>query len=133
MTAPSPAYIKGLFYQLVAKVGGVEAAGAYLGVSHQRVSQLQNMSCPDMPTLMHVTTLERVVGQPIVTGALARLVGGQAGEAEVETEIGDVTIATAEVLTLHRGGADKRQVKAAALKLVKEATEVADACGGDAA
>ena len=33
-------HIKGLFFQLVAAVGGSPAAGAYLGVSEQRVRQL---------------------------------------------------------------------------------------------
>lgn len=42
-----PAYVKGLFHQLVKAVGGVEAAGAFLGVSHQRISQLQTTTCAD--------------------------------------------------------------------------------------
>lgn len=133
MTAVTSAEIKGLFYQLVRAVGGIEAAGAYLGVSHQRVSQLQNPTCADMPTVMHVVTLEAVVGQPIVTSALARAAAGGSIHADPGKEIGDVVLAQAEVLSLHRAGAPAKDQKAAALRLVKEAEEVVDAIGGDAA
>lgn len=127
------AEIKGLFYQLVKAVGGVEAAGAYLGISHQRVSQLQNPTCADMPTIMHVVTLEAAIKQPIVTGALARAAVGDSIHADPDKEIGDVVLAQAEVLSLRRRGAPSREQKAAALRLVKEAEEVVDAIGGDAA
>lgn len=131
MTTPSE--IKGLFYHLVRAVGGIEAAGAYLGISHQRVSQLQTVTCADMPTVMHIVTLEGVVGQPIVTSALARAAEGGSLTSDPGKEIGDVVLAQAEVLSLHRQGAPTKEQKAAALRLVKEAEEVVDAIGGDAA
>jgi hypothetical protein len=129
----SRAEIKGLFYHLVRAVGGVEAAGAFLGISHQRVSQLQTVTCADIPTLEHIVALEAVVGQAIVTGALARAATGGSITTDTMKEIGDVVLAQAEVLHLERSNADEKAKKAAALRLVREATEVADSYGGDAA
>lgn len=129
----SPAEIKGLFYHLVKAVGGVEAAGAFLGISHQRVSQLQTVTCADMPTIMHVATLEAVAHQAIVTGALARAATGGSVTHDPMKEIVDVVLAQAEVLKLERTGAEPKTKKDAALRLVREATEVADQYSGDAA
>jgi predicted transcriptional regulator len=133
MTAVTRAEIKGLFAQLVSVVGGIEAAGAFLGVSHQRVSQLQNPTCADMPTVVQIVTLEEVIGQPIVTSALARAAIGGSITHDPDKEIGDVVIAQANVMSLRRAGAAAKEVKAAALRLVKEAEEVVDSIGGDAA
>jgi len=127
------AEVKGLFGQLVTVVGGQDAAAAFLGISQQRVSQLINPTCADMPTVMHIVTLESAVGQPIVTGALARAASGGSLTADPMKEIGDVVIAQAEVFHLERTGADAKAKKAAALRLVREATEVADSYGGSAA
>ena len=127
------AQVKGLFYHLVKAVGGVEAAGAYLGISHQRVSQLQTPTNADNPTIQQVLVLEDVVGQSIVFAALARAASGGSLTADSMKEIGDVVIAQAEVLHLERTGADPKMKKQAALRLVREATEVADSYCADGA
>lgn len=129
MSVVTEAEVKGLFYHLVKAVGGVEAAGAFLKISHQRVSQLQSPNNADMPTVMQIATLEHVVGQGIVTGAMARAAEGGAVNANPEKEIGDVVMASADVLRLERADAHPRAKKDAALKLVREATDVADAYG----
>lgn len=131
----NPAQVKALFHHLVRACGGVEAAGARLGISHQRVSQLQSANHDDMPTIMHIASLEEFCGQPIVTGALARVATGQSLTNDPDKEISDVTIAQADIIALRRSGADPRQVKAAALRLVREAQEVVDSVDetGDAA
>lgn len=129
----TPSEIKGLFYHLIKSVGGIEAAGAFLGISHQRVSQLQTVSCADMPTLMHVVTLEAVVGQPIVTGALARAAVGGSVTSDPIKEAGDVIIQAPKVFELVRAGADKRQIKAAIIEMRRELDELDDSVGGSAA
>ncbi len=48
-------------------------------------------------------------------------------------EIGDVVLAQAEVLHLERTGADPKVKRRAALRLVREATEVADSYTGEVA
>jgi len=126
MTEISPAYVKGLFHHLVKATGGVEAAGAFLGISHQRVSQLQNIQCADMPTIMQVVTLEAVVGQDLVTGILARHVSGEAARGDLVTEVCEAVEAGAEVLHLTRTGADHHSVRKAAINLHKQTTEVLD-------
>lgn len=71
--------IKGLFHHLVKAVGGVEAAGAFLEISHQRVSQLQSVNCADMPSILQIVRLEQAAGRPIVTGVLAEAATSEGG------------------------------------------------------
>ena len=96
-----PAFVKGLFHQLVKAVGGVEAAGAYLGVSHQRVSQLQTTTCADMPTIMQVIALEAACGNPIVTGALSRRLTGGPGPEVGHAMVGSVGAAAEALRVVH--------------------------------
>jgi hypothetical protein len=126
MPSVTPAQIKGLFYHLVRQVGGVEAAAAYLEISHQRVSQLQNAQTSDMPTIMHVVTLEAVVGQDVVTGVLSRAATGAGGRSDLTTEACEAVEASAEVLRLVRTNADPKTLRQAALRLVREAEDVTD-------
>jgi hypothetical protein len=122
---------KALFAQLVAACGGVEASGALLGVSHQRISQLQTLGNTEEPHIRkHTAPLEAFCGQAIVTGALARIATGASLTADPMKEIGDVVLAQAEVLHLERSGADPKTKRRAALRLVREASEVADAYAG---
>ncbi|WP_298699217.1 helix-turn-helix domain-containing protein [uncultured Brevundimonas sp.] len=69
--------IKALFRQLVKAVGGVEAAGVELGVSHQRVSVLQSPAAADMPTVRQIIALEVVAKAPVVSGPWFRAIKGQ--------------------------------------------------------
>lgn len=120
----TPGQIKGLFYHLVKEVGGIEAAGAYLGVSHQRVSQLQNIQHVDMPNLMQVVTLERVVGQAIVTGVLAASAVGAATAHDLLTEVFDATEAVVDLQRIVRKGGDKKTIRAAAIRAAGELDDV---------
>ena len=72
--------VKALFRQLVKAAGGVEACGVELGVKHQRVSLLQSQTAPDMPNLRQIMALEVVAQSPIVSGAMARAIKGEAVE-----------------------------------------------------
>lgn len=126
MTTITPGYIKGLFFHLVRAVGGVEAAGAYLGISHQRVSQLQNTQSADMPTIMHVATLEAAVGQDLVTGALSRAVTGESGKGNLLTESCEAVEAATNVLHLSRTGASPRELHKAATTLHRESEDILD-------
>ena len=67
-------HIKALFDQLVTAVGTQDASATFLGISRQRVGQLISTSNNDLPTLMQIAKLERVCGQSVVFGALARMV-----------------------------------------------------------
>jgi hypothetical protein len=131
MTDITPAYVKGLFHSLVKAVGGVEAAGLYLGISHQRISVLQNPQSADMPTIMHVVTLEAVVGQDLVTGVLARNVNGEAARHDLMTEACEAVEAGANVLHLARRGGDRLALHAAARNLHKQSSDVLDAVARD--
>lgn len=117
-------YLKGLFHHLVKTVGGVEAAGARLGVTFQRVSQLQSSNNSDMPTLMQVAVLERAANQPIISDQMAKaatggLIGGDLGK-----ETREATYAAVDLQRIADSGADKKTLQAALLKLRREADEV---------
>lgn len=129
-----PAEIKGLFHQLVQVVGGQDAAASFLGVSQPRISQWCNPTCADMPSVLQIVTLERVVQQDVVTGALSRLArNGSFASNDPEKELGDVTLASANVLHLQRTGASPKRKHSAALQLVKEAQEVEEMFRGEGA
>jgi hypothetical protein len=116
----TPARVKSLVFQLVKAAGGVEAAGAVLGVSHQRVSQLQSLNHADMPTLMQVITLEAFVGHPVLTAALAAsITPTDAGKSPLE-EACEVSETAAELLRLIRTGAAAREIDAVIWRLRKE-------------
>lgn len=126
MTTITTGEVKGLFYHLVKAVGGSEAAAAYLGVSQQRISQLQNVRYPDMPTVMHIVTLEHVVGQDLVTGFLSRAAAGESTPGDVMTEACEATEAAVNVQKLARTGAPRRELREAATELHREAADLID-------
>lgn len=130
-----PGELKALVRLLVKAAGGVEASAVELGISHQRISQLQDVNCPDQMTLMQVSHLERVAGRAIVTGACARAAEGEsAEEAIMHAVVGSVS-SVAELLALVQameadGGrteAEKRAVRLAADRALAEVKEAADA------
>lgn len=104
----SPAFVKGLFFQLVKAAGGVEAAGAFLGVSHQRISQLQTLSCADMPTVMQIVALEQACGLPVVTGALCRRLSDGPGPEVRDALVGAVGSASEALRVVHDAERDGR-------------------------
>ena len=125
MSEITPAQIKGLWFHLVRAVGGVDAAGAFLGVSKQRVSVLQSVNHPDLPTVLQIATLERVVGQAIVTGALAEMAVDHASPRKPAlVEACEVAEAAAKLLHLARMGASPRDIEAAVLAVQREAADV---------
>lgn len=124
MSEVTPGQIKGLFFHLVRSVGGVEAAGAYLKVSHQRVSALQSTTTSDLPTIMQVATLERVANQSVVFASLAKAATGALAHRDLEKETRDATYAAVDLQRSADSGADRKTLQAAVLKLRKEADEV---------
>lgn len=116
--------LKGLFHQLVRAAGGVEAAGSVLGVSHQRVSQLQSLGSDQVPNIMQVVALEAFVGQPVVTGFLAKLCEDQGAISDPVKEAVEVVGAAAQVIDLVSRRADPKEVSAAIVRLKDEADDV---------
>lgn len=124
MTDITPGQVKGLFFHLVKAVGGVEAAGAFLGVSHQRVSTLQNVNHADMPTILQVVALEQAAGQSVVLGQLAKLATGCLIASDLSKETREATYAAVDLQRAADNGATKKDLQAALLRLRKEADEV---------
>ncbi|ADL00679.1 hypothetical protein [Brevundimonas subvibrioides] len=126
--------IKALFRQLVKACGGVEACGVELACKHQRVSLLQNINAPDMPSFRQILTLEAVAGSPIVTGAAARAIEGEEDET-LSAAVVDAVQAAAEALgAVHameadgeRTEAEIRNVQHVTQKALREIQEAADA------
>lgn len=131
----TPGEIKSLFRQLVKAAGGVEACGVELEVSHQWISDLQNVNKPEcLPTFMQIMALEVVAKRPVLTGAAARAVKG-----EVDDNIADAAVsavaASAKVLRLvhdmdrdgERTLAEIRDVQKETQENAREAQELADA------
>lgn len=106
-TEADRALIKGLFSQQVDAVGTHEAAAVFLGISRQRVGQLVSIACGDMPTAMQILKLQRVTGQAIVFGTLARLDVDQGREAEaLATAIESTATASRALQAVHAAKAD---------------------------
>lgn len=127
MTEASPAFVKGLFAQLVTAVGGNEAAGAYIGVCHQRVSQLKRVNCPDMPTILQVVVLQQAVGLPIVTDALSDLVAGVKARRDLEKESREALHAMSDLDRAVLTGAPTRAIDDLLAKAQRELGDVAHA------
>lgn len=120
----TPGYVKGLFHHLVRSVGGLEAAGAFLGVSFQRVGQLQSMNHPDMPTLLQVVTLEQACGQSIILAQLAKAATGALTAGDLEKETREATYAAVDLQRMAENGATRKELEAALLKLRRESDEI---------
>lgn len=126
-----PEHIKGLFFQLVAAVGGSPAAGAYLGVSEQRVRQLYNIEkADDLPTLMQVVTLEAAVGRPIVTEALAAHARGDDPGDDLLKETCELSEAASDLQRAVRTGAPKREIQALMNRVQREAADLPPVIAG---
>lgn len=126
--------VKALFRQLVKAAGGVEACGVELGIKHQRVSLMQAVDKPDMPTLRQIMALEVVARSPIVSGAMARAIKGEEVEI-VSLAAVEAVQASAGALRLvhdmdadgHRDADEIRRVQKATQDNLREARELADA------
>jgi hypothetical protein len=94
----TPKEFKSHFRNLVKDCGGVQAAGTVLGISHQRVSQMQNLNTEeDLPTFLQVMALEDAVDRSVVMSAAAHAIQGTADHEIAEAAIAAVT-KTAEAL-----------------------------------
>jgi len=125
----TPQLLKALFAQLVDAAGGVEASGHVLGVSHQRVSQLQVLGNDQLPSVLHIARLEAFVRQPVITGYLARLCQADGETADPVKEAVEVVGAAAEVIELVSRKAPAREIAAAVVRLKDEADDVTHAVG----
>lgn len=126
--------VKALFRQLVKAAGGLEACALELGISHQRVSHLQNASNGEEPTFRQIRALEAVANSDIVTGAASRAIRGPADDSVGLAAVETVQTAAAALRLVHDMDADGqrcegeiRKVQEAATKNLKEARELADA------
>jgi hypothetical protein len=125
MSTSTPAFVKALFRTFVLKdVGGVEAAGALLGVSHQRVSALISLQSADMPTVMQVVTLEQAVGRSVVFGALAEAVEGKTARGDMLREASEGVSAAAAVMSACVEEASPSEFAATAAVAIKELEDV---------
>jgi len=120
-----PHRIKVLFMALVRSIGGCEAAGAMLGITHQQVSQLQSLNFADMPTLLQVHTLEMALGQAVVTGALAKMAVADSAVSDPIKEAAEAVAAVSGVLDACVKGAPQKDALVAVHKARKELDDVA--------
>lgn len=126
--------VKALFRQLVKRAGGTEACAVELGISHQRVSFLQNASNEDEPSFRQIRALEFVAGADIVTGAASRAVIGEVDDCVSMAAVESVQTAATALRLVHNMEADGvrdvgeiRLVQEATQKNLAEAQELADA------
>lgn len=123
--------LKALVRQLVKAVGGVEACAVELGVTPQRISQLQLAGHPDQMSFLAISRLEAVCGQPVVTGAAARAAGGDSVDQAVGAAAVDAVGRAASLIGVvhamdadgYRDAGEIRQVQRAAADLVREGAE----------
>lgn len=127
MSCPDVGLVKALYHELVRRCGGIDAVGVKLGITHQRVSQLQNPNYTEhVPTLVNILPLEHWLGEPIVTGGLANAIrrddGRRSGDLARETR--ETTYAAVD---LQRGldeGASRDALRAMAQRLQLELDDV---------
>lgn len=133
--AIAPGELKALVRVLVKAVGGQEAAGVTLGVSHQRIGQLMDVNLPDQMGLLQISQLEQIVGRAIVTGAAARAADGDGSDEGIMVAAVGTVGSSAQLVALvhameadgHRTAAEKKAVQKVAQDNLREAQEAADA------
>jgi len=134
MTETSQQYIKALFRTFVLKdVGGVDAAGALMGVSHQRVSQLISLNTADMPTIMQLVALEHAVGRAVITSALAEVVEGKEARGDLMRETSEGVTAAARTMEAVVKGERPDEIAALAVKTIQEMEDVRSIAAAKAA
>ncbi|HAL06190.1 MAG TPA: hypothetical protein DCP26_02375 [Brevundimonas sp.] len=115
--------VKALFKMLVCAVGGVEAAGVHLGVSHQRVSQLYSLNNDDEPGYRQIRVLEVAAGKAVVIGAHVKAVRGDEADciqAAVVESVGATTNALRLVHDMDADGErDQGEIQAVRLAVVQ--------------
>ena len=129
------AELKALFSQLVRRVGGVTPTAAYLGVSHQYVSELQNTTkLRPRPAMEQIMLLERAIREPIVTSQLARIATDGVKAADPVKEAGDVVVAATGLFEAVRNNEPVNVIRGKFAELDRELTEAkVSKIGGDAA
>lgn len=93
--------LKSHFRALVKEFGGVEAAGVELGISAQRISQLQNPNKDDLPGFLQVMALEAALEKSVVLATAAEAVRGAHGDELGEAAIAAVTKAASALARIH--------------------------------
>lgn len=116
--------VKALFKMLVTAVGGVEAAGVHLGVSHQRVSQIYSLSNDDEPGYRQIRLLEVVAGRTIVTGAHVKAVRGEEADSISAAVVESVSATSTALRLVHDMDADGQRDQSEILA-VRQATTIA--------
>lgn len=116
--------VKALFKMLVTAVGGVEAAGVHLGVSHQRVSQLYSLSNEDEPGYRQIRLLEVVACRAIVTGAHVKAVRGEEAYSISAAVVESVSATSTALRLVHDMDADGHRDQGEILA-VRQATTIA--------
>jgi len=129
--ALTPGELKALVRALVTACGGVEAAAAVLGVTHQRVSDLQSINKPDQMPFLQICALEAFAERDIVTGAASRAIRGPEVEAIGNVAVQTVSGAANLMARVHAMDADGRrdageirEVQSAAQEHLARAVEV---------
>lgn len=98
----SPKELKSHFRNLVKACGGVQAAGTVLAISHQRVSQMQNLNTEDdLPTFLQVMALEDACERSIVFSAAAHAIEGEQDDHIAEAAIEAVTKTAGALQVIH--------------------------------
>jgi hypothetical protein len=116
--------VKALFKMLVGAVGGVEAAGVHLGVSHQRVSQLYSLNNEDEPAYRQIRVLEVAAGQAVVTGAHVKAVRGDEADCITAAVVETVGATTNALRLVHDMDADGRRDQGE-IQAVRQAATIA--------
>ena len=106
----TPKEFKSHFRNLVKDCGGVQAAGTVLGISHQRVSQMQNLNTEDdLPTFLQVMALEDACERSVVFSAAAQAIEGDADDHIAEVAIEAVTKTAGALQVIHEMEQDGRR------------------------
>lgn len=121
----TPAYVKVLFGQMVRLAGGTDAAGLILGLSNQRVSQLQSLNCADQPSALHLIKLHVGIESPFLTDALTALAGGTPPSRDLQKETREHLHAAANLDALASSNAPPKAISDALTKAQRELADVA--------
>ena len=111
---------------LFEKVGNLDAVGEITGLSKGQLSKCQSLPGPDRETsvlsLKAIIRLEEMIGEPVMTGALAAdvLAGSGRGEKSLLTEVCEMAEAASDLQRAVRTGRDKPSVheRAALIRLL---------------
>jgi hypothetical protein len=125
--SPNPedrALIKALFCTLIQRCGGVYAASAFLGVSHQRVSTIQSLETTDLPTVQQLMALQGWIGDAFVFDALADQIRANRRIGDVGKETREATYAVVDLQRAADQGRPRDELRALAAQAQNELDDV---------